>query len=80
MNKQVPETQSILAGQSLQMFFTEKKQNAICASFGLFKHSRIWGVGSSVALDVRVPACAHVCAACPTGTSVGVLYMIVHDC
>lgn len=59
MNKQVPEMQSILAGQSLQVFFPEKKQNVICVSFGLFKHRRIWGAGSSVALNVRVPVCAH---------------------
>lgn len=47
MNKQVPEMQSILAGRSLQVFFAEKKQNVICASFGPFKQSRIWGARSN---------------------------------
>lgn len=59
MNKQVPEMQTILAGQSLQVFFTEKKQNVICVSFGLFKHNRIWGAGSNFTLNARVPVCAH---------------------
>lgn len=68
MNKQVPEMQSILAAQSLQVFFTEKKQNVICVSFGLFKHSRIWGAGSSFALNVCVPGCAHT------------LGSFIHDC
>lgn len=60
MNKQLPEMQSILAGQSLQVFFfREKRQNVVCVSFGLFKHSGIWGVGSSGTLNTHVPVCAH---------------------
>lgn len=58
MNKQVPEMQSILAGRSLQVFFAEKKQNVICASFGPFKQQDL---GSQEQLCVKSP-CAHRCA------------------
>lgn len=60
MNKQVPEMQSILAGQGFaSVFFTGKKQNVICVSFGHFKRGGVWGAGSLVPLDVPVPVCAH---------------------
>lgn len=49
--------QSILAGQSLQVFLSEKKQNVVCVSLGLFGRSGIWGVGC-VTLPVPLPACA----------------------
>lgn len=71
MNKQIPETQSILAGSEFcKRFSQEKKQNVVCASFGLFRHGMIWGAGSNVSLNVRVL----------THWDVELLCMIVHGC
>lgn len=57
MNKQVPETQSILAGRGFASVF--HREETKCHLCFLWPFEARWGLGSRVPLDVPGPVCAH---------------------